>query len=491
MVRAISSMIVISLLCAGVADATHYFVYPDGGGDFPTLQAAIDGSAPGDTIFLGDGVFSGPGNRELVSKERHFRSLSHDPTACVIDAGGLAFGEITWGAPVSFVGIGFLHGDGFDAWYENRLTFENCRFESCSRIASVVAALYGGAIILDGCFVQGCGGSDLMYARPGHSGLTGCSFLENDCRLVLGNSLEAIDCTFESNTAENELISVDAWPTSPGSVTMTGCDFRSNVASICLQAGSELHAEIIDCTFWDNLGDCIAMGAQYDALLSNCSFVANWGADAADIRWICLDDYGPAELALQNCIFAHRSEGEVLIHEDGYPQCEFSVSCTDVYRRIGNGWTGPLESFENLNGNFATDPRFCDWPAGDLTLSNLSPCMPENNSCGVLIGAEEQGCTEDPMAVDEAQAHDSGLTAHPNPLVLITQLCFTVNVAGPASVTIHDVSGRLITTLLNETNSQPGSRTLNWHTGDLPSGMYLARLTTSTGVNEIKLTHLR
>ena len=44
------------------------------------------------------------------------------------------------------------------------------------------------------------------------------------------------------------------------------------------------------------------------------------------------------------------------------------------------------------NDNLFEDPLFCDVFAPDLTLCQTSPCLPENNVFGVLIGAHEQGC---------------------------------------------------------------------------------------------------
>jgi hypothetical protein len=46
-------------------------VAPDGSGDAPTIQAAIDSSAPQDVVELADGTFIGPGNRDLDLGRSH------------------------------------------------------------------------------------------------------------------------------------------------------------------------------------------------------------------------------------------------------------------------------------------------------------------------------------------------------------------------------------------------------------------------------------
>jgi len=75
---------------AGSAGAAVYTVEPDGSGDFPTIQAAINGATHGDVIVLGDGVFTGSGNHSLTFGGRRItvRSGSDDPEACVLDLQG-------------------------------------------------------------------------------------------------------------------------------------------------------------------------------------------------------------------------------------------------------------------------------------------------------------------------------------------------------------------------------------------------------------------
>ena len=65
-----------TLLLISVAAAETYVVKPDGTGDFPTIQAAIDAAYHGDVIELTDGVFTGDGNRDLWNRDRYlvFRS---------------------------------------------------------------------------------------------------------------------------------------------------------------------------------------------------------------------------------------------------------------------------------------------------------------------------------------------------------------------------------------------------------------------------------
>ncbi len=81
----------ITLLFGFHAEARTWVVAPDGSGDAPTIQAAIDSTDfNGDVIMLLDGVFSGPGNRDLYNQGRGFAivSQSGNPEDCIIDCEG-------------------------------------------------------------------------------------------------------------------------------------------------------------------------------------------------------------------------------------------------------------------------------------------------------------------------------------------------------------------------------------------------------------------
>lgn len=80
------------VLAASSVSARDWLVAPDGSGDAPTIQAAIDSLDSGDHVVLADGIYTGFGNRDLYNSEKIFvvRSQSGDPTACVIDCQGSA-----------------------------------------------------------------------------------------------------------------------------------------------------------------------------------------------------------------------------------------------------------------------------------------------------------------------------------------------------------------------------------------------------------------
>jgi predicted outer membrane repeat protein len=66
-------------------------VTPNGDGDYPDIQSAIDAAHDGTVIELLDGVYRGNGNRDLncLGKRIIIRSRSNDPALCIIDCEGM------------------------------------------------------------------------------------------------------------------------------------------------------------------------------------------------------------------------------------------------------------------------------------------------------------------------------------------------------------------------------------------------------------------
>lgn len=91
--------ILLLIMPFSAAEAEVWVVHPDGTGDMPTIQTAIDICAhSGDIIELTDGIFTGYGNRDLYNMGKSFliRSQSGNPADCVIDLQG-SEDEWHWG----------------------------------------------------------------------------------------------------------------------------------------------------------------------------------------------------------------------------------------------------------------------------------------------------------------------------------------------------------------------------------------------------------
>lgn len=76
-----------------------------------------------------------------------------------------------------------------------------------------------------------------------------------------------------------------------------------------------------------------------------------------------------------------------------FDQRKALVSCNNVWDNETNYWTEGVNDLTGFQGNISVNPDFCNQATGDYRLYNTSPNTPTHNSCGILIGAFDVGCT--------------------------------------------------------------------------------------------------
>jgi hypothetical protein len=178
--------------------STTWYIKPDGSGDHPTIQAGIDAAANGYTVVLADGIFSGPGNRDIDyhGKAITVRSWSGNPNSSIIDCGGSEVdphrgfyfqsgegpGSVLQGVTIKNA---YYDGGGGVRCENSSPVFTNCRFSGNS-------APSGG------------GGMHCVGSSPT---LTNCTFLGNSTAAdgggmyCVGSSPTLTNCTFSGNSA--------------------------------------------------------------------------------------------------------------------------------------------------------------------------------------------------------------------------------------------------------------------------------------------------
>jgi hypothetical protein len=68
----------------------------------------------------------------------------------------------------------------------------------------------------------------------------------------------------------------------------------------------------------------------------------------------------------------------------------------------------------------------------------------------------------------------------PNPFNPVTQIPYSVTVSQRVQITVYDVAGRLVETLVDEVKG-PGDYVIEWNAAGLSSGVYFHRLQTVSG----------
>jgi len=181
-----------------------YVVRPDGTGDFPTIQAAVDAVVDGDVIELGSGVFTGTGNRDVSYRGKAITIRSQSGAeSCTIDCGGGP-------GPNNHRAFAFEKGEGAGSVLD-AVTITNGY------------QMYGGGVWCNGAsplicncvFVGnvaaswGNGGALISWGGP-HPTVIGCQFIDNAagyaggavCACESGDAIMVLaECTFAGNRA--------------------------------------------------------------------------------------------------------------------------------------------------------------------------------------------------------------------------------------------------------------------------------------------------
>jgi len=450
------------------AVAAVYQLRPDGTGDFPTIQAALaDASvADGDVIELTDGTYSGAGNYDIdfLGKQVTVRSQSGNAEACIIDIGGTP-GEARRG----FI---FQNEEGAGAVLED-LRITGAYLESGS----------GGGVYIDiNCtpHLEGCifdansgghntGGTALFVGRWADATFHDCRFENN------GNS------DFDNHVAGAVLLSDYCEP------LFEACSFVGNIARLGGAVAVNDHGRpaFSACTFAENealIGAAVRAALSSEVELTGCTLADNSAPTASNA---VLDSRYGSAINLESCILAFTVTGCPAFCNDG----TVAFSCSDVYGNDGGDWVGCIAGQDTMANNLALDPLFCraEAPTAPYSLRADSPCAADNNpTCG-RIGAWPVGCAAPGAVAEEPAALERRLTCIPNPFrgSLAIELMRSVDAAEQAQLVISDVLGRTVCRLPPATT---GSR-LRWewdgcdaHGMRLPSGCYLCRIATKSGV---------
>jgi predicted outer membrane repeat protein len=508
-------------------------VSPDGSSYYPTIQAAADAAAPGDTILLESGTYTGAGNREIdfLGKDllltsaagaeatlidceyegRGFYLHSSESRACVIQnvkiTRGQASGVRLSGASPTLKGLIVQYGSpsGGISLTSSGAAIEDCLIQGnhsssdgggvligsgCDSVEIRRCTLSGNSASWGGGLYMLCSGSilieDVYFGNNAASWTGGGAYIANSSSAVLSGT------TFSGNSSGSKgggLYAANA------SVQIDHCAFHSNSSvngggAFLTEAQSVV--EIRSTSFIDNEASFGGGGLTTlnwaQTRLVDCSFVAN---SARPDKGGSIDAYWHTVNILENVIVSYSTQGLGL---RGVDEAALTISCSDVFGNPGGNYGGQWSDQTGLNGNLSLDPLYCDLAGQDFTLADESPCLPVNNDCGVLIGAFDEGCTL--TGAGAAESGESGLGAgFPNPFNPATTLPYRLSSAGPVRVSVYDLKGRLLRELVKSV--QPaGSHAATWDGRDaagraLPSGVYLVRLEAEGRSEEQKLTLLR
>ncbi len=221
--------------------------------DYPTIQSAINNSEWGDTIIIGDGIYTGPQNRELDYRGKCLTITSENgPETCVIDCErqnrGVTFlnGEderaVLNGVTIrNGLTSGYSDDGGAIYCYHSSPTIMNCIFDrNSSNDHGGGISLYGSSPIIQSCIFTNnianhSAGGVYCYSQSNPL-ITDCMFIANQARDVGGaiwcdNTyiVNINNCIFQ----ENQSIGIGGGALSfyRASVSIWNCSLLANTAT--------------------------------------------------------------------------------------------------------------------------------------------------------------------------------------------------------------------------------------------------------------------
>jgi hypothetical protein len=457
------------------ASAVTHHVNPEGTGDFPTIQAAINASSAGDTIQLCNGTFTGAGNRDIdyLGKAITVISQTGEPEGCIIDCQGTYENQHRGfhfhrgeGPDSRLVGVSIING-----YYSN---------DTDCQPGGAILCSDGSAPRVSNCFFWGNDasfGGAVACIDSAAITIEECVFLDNGayCYNMPGSGAGGgLGCTATATALVSRCGFADNGAYAGGAVHLTGtssasfdyCTFAHNVGAhygggVATSGGAQL--SMSNCTLVDN--DIGGFG----------SGIANWSNARATVE--------NTIIAFGCC--AHAVVGGV------------DLACCDIYGNDGGDWVGDIAGQYGINGNISEDPLFCDAAMDDFRLEDDSPCAPENHpdgwDCG-LIGAWPAGCG--PSAVGESMGAALALgPCVPNPFSSCTSIRLVIPGDSPVRLGIYDPAGRLVRDLAGAA-LHSGVHTVSWDGTDgsgrrVGAGVYFYKLQWEGRTKTSRVTLLR
>jgi parallel beta-helix repeat protein len=270
-----------------------------------------------------------------------------------------------------FIGNDGNNGGGIFAYHNVNLLLTDCLFE-------YNVATLGGAICMDpdNCSLN----------------MTRCTFSRNYAGggaaiRALDCDLDATDCIFSMN-GNNTQVYIVYVDMADSPVPFTRCVFYGN-RGICAMFSDQSPPIIDSCLFIANRSWVTVMDIIQESppVITNCTFSNNnvepyYGSGST----ISCSQSPPT---LTNCIISFTSNVQA-IESWELP----TLTCCNLYGNEGGDWTGNIADQLGVNGNISLDPLYCSTDSANYHLLETSPCAPENNECGVLIGALDTGCDQ-------------------------------------------------------------------------------------------------
>jgi len=394
---------------AALAFAGTIVVDVGGSGDYTTIQAGVDAANEGDVVLVFPGTYADEGNRDIVFGEKNITLQSRDGAATTIlrnnDAGTehRIFYFNDTGQDTSCVIDGFtIRGGnlyGLGAGNGGGISINGLYNPPSPKFTNLIItgnyAPQGG-----GVYVNSPGGGCNPVFRNCHfdgniANLAGGAFYCGNDGMPL-----IADCTFQDNNAQNQT-GAGLFLSIGSDATINRCWFEGNGAGEAggavsiYRASPEVtntvfHYNVASGTSRDGYGGAISCRSFCSPTFTNCTLVENSAAGEGGSIYV----WEGCTPTFENTIIANTlpfggSRGAA-VASDGSGCATFDLCC--VYSNAGGD-----DLCGTVIDSIVANPMFCGLGSDDFTVDHASPCLPDNNPGGELIGAYGEGCNDSPV----------------------------------------------------------------------------------------------
>lgn len=445
-------------VCCGKPWALEIHV-PD---DYPSITQGLQHAWSGDSVVVECGTYVE--SAMLVRSGVTLRSATGSPNCVVIDGGQNGSILRCWNAPLRarIEGITFMHGGAYNDADGGGCNIQSAQvgIHSCRFISNYAGSQGGGIYAVDSdVLVDNCEFSDNRATESevgaGEGGAVYCggttleviysTFTENvghhgggggrgGAIFATSSQVAISDSEFYGNYSDNNLGGGGGAVYASGAeLLVDGSRFEANwtygIGGAISQSG--LNCTITKTVFQENSSGYGADGSSIAAGGDELLIVTSQFVRASATPSLGCEVLASASTALrveqstfvstgvaQSTSYLRGGEDPqivdcLLVLGEGLTAYSCGIAapsfhCCDIYSPFGDAWVDCYADQLGVNGNIEADPQFCGIPgSGNYYLQSDSPCAPNNNGCGELIGALPVNCD----AVSTAETSISAIKA--------------------------------------------------------------------------------